>query len=262
MIASDCVDNFPLIQACLLSPDAGTVAWPAELFKEIGSHCDDRHGGDADRPVYTLTVRSEGDGRQRTFLEEARRAQIVQSAIEVIAERGYVNASLSLIAQHAGISKSIILYHFATKDNLIEDVISEVIRVATDFVQPKVRAETTAAGMLAAYIRARVGFLAAYPAYMRALLDIWISHRAPDGTMRLDHRAQEPALVVIEELLRRGQRDGEFREFAVRPMAVTISQAIDGVLLQLVAHPDLDIPGFAHELVTLFELATRKTQDP
>ncbi|MDQ3885583.1 MAG: hypothetical protein M3308_00860 [Actinomycetota bacterium] len=46
-------------------------------------------------------------------------------------------------------------------------MISEVIRVATEFVQPKVRAETTAAGMLAAY--------------MRALLDIWISHRGSPG---------------------------------------------------------------------------------
>jgi hypothetical protein len=42
-------------------------------------------------------------------------------------------------------------------------------------------------------------------------------------------------------------------------MAVAISQAIDGVLLQFVTDPGLDLGLFARELVTIFDLATRRS---
>ncbi|MEV7908062.1 TetR family transcriptional regulator, partial [Streptomyces anulatus] len=47
----------------------------------------------------------------KSFIERARRAQIIASAIEVIAEHGFANASLARIAKHAGISKGVISYH-------------------------------------------------------------------------------------------------------------------------------------------------------
>ncbi|MGH3940426.1 MAG: hypothetical protein ACRDTG_17675 [Pseudonocardiaceae bacterium] len=49
-----------------------------------------------------------------------------------------------------------------------------------------------------------------------------------------------------------------FRDFPTRPMAVAISQAIDGVLLQLLSDPGLDLDVFAGELATIFNLATRR----
>ncbi|WP_163569039.1 TetR/AcrR family transcriptional regulator [Fodinicola feengrottensis] len=97
---------------------------------------------------------------KRTFLDEARRAQIVACAIEVIAEKGYANASLAHIAARASTSKGVILYHFAGKDELIEQVVAEVFKVATAELVPKLQAETTARGHLRTYIEARVGFLA------------------------------------------------------------------------------------------------------
>jgi TetR/AcrR family fatty acid metabolism transcriptional regulator len=42
----------------------------------------------------------------RTFTESARRAQIVQAAIETIAEVGYARASYARIAEHAGLSST------------------------------------------------------------------------------------------------------------------------------------------------------------
>lgn len=199
------------------------------------------------------------DPKPRTFLEQARRKQIVEAAIQTVAEVSYVNASLARIAERAGTSKGVILYHFADKDELISEVVAEIFAVATAQVRPVVMAQTTAAGQLRAMIDARVRFLATHRAYMQALLDIWISHRDQSGRMVLDAAAAEPTLSAIEALLRAGQHSGEFREFPTRPMAVAISQAIDGVLLQLVNHPDLDLDLFARELVTIFDLATRGT---
>lgn len=57
-----------------------------------------------------LAVWSEiGPGGQDgySFIEAARRAQIVESAIETIAEAGYARASMAQIAPRAGISKGV-----------------------------------------------------------------------------------------------------------------------------------------------------------
>ena len=50
---------------------------------------------------------------ERTFTVTARRAQIVQAAIDTIAEVGYAKASLDRIGARIGISKGLIGYHFA-----------------------------------------------------------------------------------------------------------------------------------------------------
>ena len=51
------------------------------------------------------------DGQKRpSFIEAARRAQLIESAIETIATLGYVHASLAQVAKRAGISKSVITY--------------------------------------------------------------------------------------------------------------------------------------------------------
>ncbi|SDJ26304.1 transcriptional regulator, TetR family [Frankineae bacterium MT45] len=50
---------------------------------------------------------------------DARRAEIVQAALELFAERGYKGASLAQIAQRVGITQQAVLYHFQTKQQLL-----------------------------------------------------------------------------------------------------------------------------------------------
>ena len=57
---------------------------------------------------------------RETFTSEQRRAQLVDAAIAVIAEHGYPAASVAKIADHVGIAKSVALYHFRTKDEMLE----------------------------------------------------------------------------------------------------------------------------------------------
>ena len=66
------------------------------------------------------------DEPERTFIETARRAQIAAAAIDTIAEVGLcggVPRSHRLSA--SGISRGLIGYHFAGKDDLIKQVVHE-----------------------------------------------------------------------------------------------------------------------------------------
>ena len=75
---------------------------------------------------------------ERSFIENARRAQIIECAINAIAELGYANASLAEIAKRAGVSKGVISYHFDGKRELMQQVINTVIEKAAAVMLPRI----------------------------------------------------------------------------------------------------------------------------
>jgi TetR/AcrR family transcriptional regulator, fatty acid metabolism regulator protein len=210
-----------------------------------------------------LVVRTENisSGQDdHSFIEIARRAQIVECAIDAIAELGYANASLAEIAKRARISKGVISYHFASKQELIEQVVKWVIEKHTALMLPRIFAEHSAAGMLRAYIESNLEFLGTYRNYILAVMNIAAGARGDDGKPTIGLEVTfEPAVRELEKLLRHGQKRGEFREFSTRVMAVTIRNTIDLLSPLLAADPKLDLKLYAKELATLFDMATRES---
>ena len=194
---------------------------------------------------------------KRSFIEEARRAQIIDCAIDVIAEIGFAQASLSQIARRAGISAGVISYYFAGKDDLIREVAAHVFKQGAAFIGPRVDGKDTAAATLRAFILASVDYVAEKPAYTRAIMNIIRAGRAENGQPRYDAALESPRRDGFEQILRWGQESGEFRRFDVGVMARTIIEAVDAVPPQLADNPDLDMAAYGRELATLFDLATR-----
>lgn len=58
----------------------------------------------------------------------ASRRQVLEAAIEAIAERGYAQTSVSDVARAAGMSKGAVHYHFESKDDLIAQVAKHCAR--------------------------------------------------------------------------------------------------------------------------------------
>jgi AcrR family transcriptional regulator len=190
---------------------------------------------------------------RRTFTEGARRAQIVQAAIEVLAEAGYRGATFARIAQRAGLSSTgLISYHFAGRDELIGEVVAKVIGDIAAFMTQRMAGVTGPAAALRAYIEGNAEFTAAHRAEMKALLEIFLN-----GGLPYDTSTEQAALSPVEQILRAGQRSGEFRAFDPTVMATLIQRAVDGLPFLLAARPDLDVAAYAAEVVTTFGLATR-----
>jgi len=59
---------------------------------------------------------------QNQLTREARKASIMEAALEVFAEKGFETASISLIAKRAGISKGLIYNYFESKEELIKEI--------------------------------------------------------------------------------------------------------------------------------------------
>jgi len=192
---------------------------------------------------------------RHTFTETARRAQIVEAAIQTIAELGYARASFAQIARRAGLSSTgLISYHFAGKDELIAQVVTEVYTAITQFMIGHMEQQSTATGALQIYIRANVAFIASHRTQMKALLDIFLN-----GGIHYDATTELVVTSPVEQILHWGQVSGDFRAFDTRVMAAVIQRAIDGLPLLIETVPDLDLDAYAREVATLFDLATRRT---
>jgi AcrR family transcriptional regulator len=190
-----------------------------------------------------------------SFIEAARRAQIVQAAIDTIAAVGYRRASLAAIAKHAGVSKSIISYHFAGKDDLIRQIVQQAFTASTAVVRPRVEAQMTAAAMLREYIVASVEFMDANRNHMIALVEIVAAFRSSEASP-FGPADMEFAVDELRQLLRWGQEQGEFREFSDEVMAVAIRSIIDSLPPRIAMRRDIDLKSYAQEIGDLFAIAT------
>jgi AcrR family transcriptional regulator len=190
----------------------------------------------------------------RSITGTARRAQIIAATIDVIAETGYGQASFARIAERAGLSSTrLISYHFAGKDELIAAVAESVIASISEFMAKRMEAEHSAPAMLRAYIEGTVEFIATHRAPMKALLEILLG-----GGLSYDAQDDQEVVSHVEAVLRKGQADGDFRAFDTRVMATSIQRSVEGLPFLLQSVPDLDCAAYAAELVTLFELGTRR----
>jgi len=201
---------------------------------------------------------------RRTFIENARRQQIVGAAIDTIAEVGYAQASLARIAARIGISKGVISYHFAGKDDLIKQVVIDVVEAGRAYILPRVFAESTGPAMLRAYIESNLAFMREHRNYMVAVVEILRNGAfTTDGGRRVDGRDVDAAAHLLEEQLARLQAGGELRsDFDPGAMAVAIRATIDVVPHRLILDPDFDIDNYSREIITVFDLATRAKDTP
>ena len=191
---------------------------------------------------------------QPTFIEEARRKQIIESTILTLSKRGFINTSLADIAEEIGVTKGVISYHFDGKDDLINATLETIIHTQVDMRREQITLQSSAKGKLRAYFQANQEFLETYPNYMTALLELWASFSTPEARLLFNTSAYEPAREQLMEIFTLGQSTGEFHRFDKLLMAGLIQGGIDGISFQWVFNPDrVDVAQSFQELLEIFE---------
>lgn len=195
------------------------------------------------------------DGQKRSFIEMARRSQIITAAIDTIAEHGYTNASLARIAQHAGISKGVISYHFAGKEELMDEVVQQILAAVIEEVAPRVAKAPGPREALREHIIAVGEYIHGHRPEVMALGGIFNGLRTPKGWPKYGVRASEPIYESLELYFQAGQDKGVFRHFDTKVMAVTLQSSLDGAFAYWVANPGHDLPAHIAELAAIMDRA-------
>lgn len=198
-------------------------------------------------------------GRDRdsaTFVEQARRAQIVEAAIGALAELGFTGASMVRIADRIGVSRPLIHYHFRSREALIEAVIDEIYADALARVRPGIDQAATAHDRLAAFITGSVAFYQESPDRIRALAEI--IHGTLASAWQPVRLREDREIDDLAAILRAGQRSGELGAFDPVVMARSVRHALNGLLDAWGRDPELDLQHYKGELIRLFAAATRR----
>ncbi|QFU92018.1 TetR/AcrR family transcriptional regulator [Amycolatopsis sp. YIM 10] len=185
-----------------------------------------------------------------SFIRAARRRQLVECAVEMIAEHGLAEASTVRIAKHAGVSRGVLTYHFRDRAELLNQVVRRVYELGAEVIGPAVTEAASPREALLAFIGGSVELHARYPRHLAALTEIFAAEARHD-----EQRRHARELDDLAAILRAGQEQGQFRAFDIDVMATTIRRALDGALAAIAGGVPAD--RYATELREIFDAATR-----
>ncbi len=170
--------------------------------------------------------------RRKRLTGEERREAILESALEVIAQRGYHAASIDDIAREAGVSKALIYEHFASKQDLYAVLLEQHAgQLFSDLAEAISEAGRSASARLAVGFDAFYGFVEEHRVAWRMLFR---EATDPEAVAMLDRITAEVTNFVAGVIRedpgsRRAPDDAETREHGVQVVAQLLVGAVQSL---------------------------------
>lgn len=197
-----------------------------------------------------------------TFIEQARRRQIADATIEVLAADGAKAATFARIAARAGISPSLISYHFSSKSTLLAHVVEQILADMDAVITADIGEPESYRTVIRRLIESQVRYFGAHVTAMVALGNI---AAAGDPTISEQMASQRSGtLRELQDLIEEGQAAGDIGPGPSRPVAVTLLAALEAAPSELFYNPDAEADAYGRALADLFDaaLAPRRGRRP
>lgn len=188
--------------------------------------------------------------RRLTLTEQARRAQLIDVTIGLVAEHGYGGTSLARIAEGAEITKAAVLYHFPSKDAVLREAHKYVLEALVGTVAAAVEAAAPT-DRPAAYIRSMIGHLREHPRHTRVIIEAMTD--AGDLANTADR--WRPLADLLSAAREPGLPDAD-----ARTLAIIIGGGIDSIVMERLNDPGYDTAAAADLLATLVERSLRESR--
>lgn len=182
------------------------------------------------------------------------RAKLLEAAAEVIAERGYRDATLAEIAQRAGYSHGLITLRFGSKEGLLEQLVEQFTRTWQETELRPAQSGTVGAASVIALLDAQRASARRRPAMTRYFLALLFEALRPvpalGNRLRELHREHRAA---IAKSIRRGVKDGSVDpDVKADAVAGVVLSVMRGAAYQWLLDPKFDFDGtlatFARQL--------------
>ncbi len=189
--------------------------------------------------------------RHFSFIEQARRKQIIDATIQVLAERGFIKTSFVRIAEKAGINTSLISYHFNDKAELTDQVRQTIYKERFEHVETAVFEVQNPQVQLQTYLESDIAFMTEHPKFFRALVEVLFGQRDKSGMPEYMKDMDTPMFTLLFEILKSGQKAGDFGAFDARALAHVIDGAKDQFLAQMSFRPSLNVHNLTKTLTSV-----------
>jgi AcrR family transcriptional regulator len=179
----------------------------------------------------------------RPRITDVRREEIVRAALEVIAQRGFQDTRVADIAERAGTSAPAVLYHFESKGEILDAVVSLVEDRFYEGVEATLAAEVGPAERLVRFLEsaARDDDGEATVAMWRVWLEIWTRALREDHSARTRRLLDRRWRAVLTATIAQGIAEEAFSSSVDAPLvALTLASLMDGLAVQFaLGDPDV-----------------------
>lgn len=169
---------------------------------------------------------------------EARRLDILETTCEVVIERGFAGTRITDVAERLNVSKSLIHYHFDSKEALLAAAFEHYAR--KDLAEMVTDIESAPTNVL------RIGRLlenyvpeGSDDVEWKLWIDAWGEALRNPLMKRISQKLDEQSNALLEDLIRDGIENGEFSCADPAGSALRITALIDGLAVQYAAHDGL-----------------------
>jgi AcrR family transcriptional regulator len=172
---------------------------------------------------------------------EQRRAEILRAAEACFSERGYHGTTIDEIAERCGLSKGAIYWHFPGKRELFLAIFDDYRRLLVE-VRRRAREAPSASDGLRRFAQLALVDEATELVPLVELTLEYVAHASRDEDLRDRFRLmyQDLTAIVVDQV-ERGLKEGTFRAVAPEIAASLIVSFGDGLLMQKIAFPELDL---------------------
>jgi AcrR family transcriptional regulator len=184
-------------------------------------------------------------------LREQSQQRILRAALTMFAERGYEGATITQIAERAGVARGLVSYYFSTKEQLLHALLGEAlagILAATDPVDGEDTPDQRLAGVID-----RTLSMAEQTIGVQRLVLCLMLQPGPRKVFIEVEAARSDLVEEFENRLRqlfaaRGAEDPALEEVMFRSV-------LEGVIFKLAVYPDTyPIAAVRHRLLTMYGL--------
>lgn len=168
--------------------------------------------------------------------KEKRQAELLETAIEVFARRGYQATTMDEIAERAGVSKGMLYIYFKNKEALFGAVFRWYGQIISDTMHTAISDVDNEIEQLLSIASVWGKIAVEHRDYVPLFLDFWaeasVKGLLSDYADDLEHM-YEAYRTLISEIIERGKKNGHFKKEAdARAAAYLLVGGMDGIFIQ------------------------------
>lgn len=155
------------------------------------------------------------------------KSRVIEAATTAFSERGFAGTSLDDLAKMVGLTKQSILYHFGSKDGLLEAVLTDAVGELASVLETAATSSARGLPRIEAAVRASFGLAVSRPELLGLLREV-----SRLGAPRSDVVMSRLAPLIDEALvgLQRCMDDGLLRQSDPQILLASSYAAVTGVV--------------------------------
>ncbi len=146
---------------------------------------------------------------RKSIIEDIRKDQIIESAIDALASVGYTKTTLDQIAETADISRGVITYYFRSKDQLISEVMNRILTDQKQIIMGRVDEAASPRERLAEYIGASIDHMKSDRRHYEAQVELWSNL---EYKKEFNQKIYRGCIEIVSKILKEGIEAGVFRD--------------------------------------------------